>query len=106
MSQDTAPSRNLLLDPRFMGKVEQLTLVSRKIFRGRMRGERRSPRRGQSVEFADVRDFRRVAAQPRQKRKRLMEPLGLEGPRRLLEAPGCHLSPIRAEHPHQFDVRI
>jgi uncharacterized protein (DUF58 family) len=31
--------------------------VSRKIFRGRMKGERRSPRKGQSVEFADYRNY-------------------------------------------------
>jgi uncharacterized protein (DUF58 family) len=32
-------------------------LVSRKIFRGRLKGERRSPRKGQSVEFADFRSY-------------------------------------------------
>ena len=32
-------------------------MVSRKIFRGRMKGERRSRRRGQSVEFADFRNY-------------------------------------------------
>lgn len=34
-----------------------MELVSRKIFRGRMKGERRSPRKGQSVEFADFRNY-------------------------------------------------
>jgi uncharacterized protein (DUF58 family) len=34
-----------------------MELVSRKIFRGRMKGERRSRRKGQSVEFADFRSY-------------------------------------------------
>jgi uncharacterized protein (DUF58 family) len=38
-----------------MARLEKLELVSRKIFRGRMKGERRSKRKGQSVEFADFR---------------------------------------------------
>src|SRR5215207_7572875 len=46
-----------LLDPKFLAKLEQLELVSRKIFLGRMKGERRSPRKGQSVEFADYRNY-------------------------------------------------
>ena len=32
-------------------------MVTRKIFRGRMKGERRSKRKGQSVEFADFRNY-------------------------------------------------
>ena len=46
-----------LLDPEFLRKLEQLELVSRKIFVGRMKGERRSKRRGSSVEFADHRNY-------------------------------------------------
>src|SRR6267154_2070344 len=46
-----------LLDPEFLHKLEQLELVSRKIFVGRMKGERRSKRRGSSVEFADHRNY-------------------------------------------------
>lgn len=34
-----------------------MELVSRKVFRGRMKGERRSQRKGQSVEFADFRNY-------------------------------------------------
>ena len=34
-----------------------MELVSRKIFRGSMKGERRSKRKGQSVEFADFRNY-------------------------------------------------
>ncbi len=46
-----------LLDPQFLAQLEQLELVSRKIFLGRMKGERRSKRKGQSVEFADYRNY-------------------------------------------------
>src|SRR6266852_688595 len=46
-----------LLDPEFLTRLEQLELVSRKIFLGRMKGERRSKRKGQSVEFADYRNY-------------------------------------------------
>ncbi len=40
-----------------MAKIEQLDIASRKIFAGRMKGERRSRRKGQSVEFADYRNY-------------------------------------------------
>src|SRR6266478_5506297 len=46
-----------LLDGKFLAKLEQLELVSRKIFLGVMKGERRSKRKGQSVEFADYRNY-------------------------------------------------
>src|SRR6266446_6762092 len=46
-----------LLDSLFLAKLEQLELVSRKIFLGRLKGERRSKRKGQSVEFADYRNY-------------------------------------------------
>lgn len=46
-----------MLDPEFMAKIEQLDIVSRKIFAGKMKGERRSKRKGQSVEFADYRNY-------------------------------------------------
>lgn len=52
---DTQPKP--LLDPQFLARLEQLELVSRKIFLGRMKGERRSKRKGQSVEFADYRNY-------------------------------------------------
>jgi uncharacterized protein (DUF58 family) len=51
----TAP--NKLLPPDLLAKLERLELVTRKIFRGRMKGERRSKRKGQSVEFADFRNY-------------------------------------------------
>jgi uncharacterized protein (DUF58 family) len=40
-----------------MAQLERLELVTRKVFRGRMKGERRSKRKGQSVEFADFRSY-------------------------------------------------
>src|SRR5436309_6334001 len=46
-----------LLDPQFLARLERLELVSKKIFLGRMKGERRSKRKGQSVEFADYRNY-------------------------------------------------
>ncbi|MCA9196574.1 MAG: DUF58 domain-containing protein [Planctomycetales bacterium] len=48
---------NPLLSPELLAQLERLELVSRKIFRGRMKGERRSRRKGQSVEFADFRNY-------------------------------------------------
>jgi len=46
-----------LLSPELLARLEKMELLSRKIFRGRMKGERRSPRKGQSVEFADFRNY-------------------------------------------------
>jgi uncharacterized protein (DUF58 family) len=46
-----------LLSPELLARLEKMELVSRKVFRGRMKGERRSPRKGQSVEFADFRNY-------------------------------------------------
>jgi uncharacterized protein (DUF58 family) len=46
-----------LLSPELLAQLERLELVTRKIFRGRMKGERRSRRKGQSVEFADFRNY-------------------------------------------------
>src|SRR6267378_904528 len=54
MDQTQSPP---LLDPQFLARLEQLELVSRKIFLGLMKGERRSKRKGQSVEFADYRNY-------------------------------------------------
>lgn len=53
----TTSSSPPLLTAEMMSKLERMELVSRKIFRGRMKGERRSKRKGQSVEFADFRNY-------------------------------------------------
>ena len=46
-----------LLDPSFMSRLDALDVMSRKILQGKLQGERRSKRRGQSVEFADHRPY-------------------------------------------------
>jgi uncharacterized protein (DUF58 family) len=46
-----------LLSPEFLGQLERLALLSRRSFRGRVKGERRSPRKGISVEFSDYRPY-------------------------------------------------
>lgn len=53
----TTTAQSTLLSPALLAQLERLELVSRKIFRGRMKGERRSRRKGQSVEFADFRSY-------------------------------------------------
>jgi len=53
----TPPVPSTLLPPQLLTQLERMELVSRKIFRGRMKGERRSKRKGQSVEFADFRNY-------------------------------------------------
>src|SRR5258708_22960123 len=50
---ETAP----LLDATFLARLEQLEIVSRKISIGRAKGEGLSRRRGQSVEFADYKNY-------------------------------------------------
>lgn len=58
--------RDAVFDEAFLRKLERLDLVARKLRSGILRGERRSTKRGQSVEFADFRlyspgdDLRRV----------------------------------------------
>lgn len=55
--ESASRTSNPLLTSEMMSKLERMELVSRKIFRGRMKGERRSKRKGQSVEFADFRNY-------------------------------------------------
>src|SRR5437868_5941514 len=58
MTLASPPSRpSLLLDPAFMARLDQLDVMSRKLLAGKLKGERRSKRRGQSVEFADFRNY-------------------------------------------------
>ena len=51
------PSPQTLLDPAFLKKLEALSLVSKRVFAGQTKGERRSLKRGSSVEFADFREY-------------------------------------------------
>jgi uncharacterized protein (DUF58 family) len=46
-----------LFDERFLRRLDALSLVVRKRRAGQFRGDRRSPKRGSSVEFADYRDY-------------------------------------------------
>jgi uncharacterized protein (DUF58 family) len=46
-----------LFDDEFQRKLETLAIVSRRVFAGRMRAERRSKKKGSGVEFADHRDY-------------------------------------------------
>jgi uncharacterized protein (DUF58 family) len=50
-------SRQSLFSSEFLAQLERLSLVSRRPFRGSVKGERRSLRRGHSVEFADYRAY-------------------------------------------------
>ena len=46
-----------LLEPALLRRLESLALLVRRAVSGQMGGERRSRRRGQSVEFADFRNY-------------------------------------------------
>ena len=46
-----------IIDPAFVKKLERLHLYSKRAFIGQTKGERRSIKRGSSVEFADFRDY-------------------------------------------------
>lgn len=56
----------MLFDEAFLRRLERLAILSRRAVAGQLQGERRSSKRGQSVEFADFRpysagdDFRRI----------------------------------------------
>jgi len=58
MAEQTAARRDdALLSPDFMRQLDRIDVLSRKMLSGRMQGERRSKKRGQSVEFADYRNY-------------------------------------------------
>ena len=46
-----------LLSAEFLAQLERFALISRRAFRGRVKGERRSPHKGSSVEFSDYRAY-------------------------------------------------
>ena len=46
-----------LLTPELIAKLDPLDLSSKRVFFGKLKGERRSKKRGQSVEFADHRPY-------------------------------------------------
>lgn len=65
-TQNPTHATERLFDEAFLRKLERLAILSRRAMAGQLQGERRSPKRGQSVEFADFRpytegdDFRRI----------------------------------------------
>jgi uncharacterized protein (DUF58 family) len=46
-----------ILDAAFLKKLEQLSLATKRPFAGQMKGEKRSVKRGTSIEFADYREY-------------------------------------------------
>jgi uncharacterized protein (DUF58 family) len=54
---ETLRSGQELLSADFLAQLERFALISRRAFRGRVKGERRSPRKGSSVEFSDYRPY-------------------------------------------------
>lgn len=50
-------TRDAIFGSEFLAQLERLSLMSRRVFRGSVKGERRSPRRGHSVEFCDYRAY-------------------------------------------------
>ena len=53
----TATRGQDLLSSEFLTQLDRLALISRRAFRGRARGERKSQRKGMSVEFSDYRQY-------------------------------------------------
>lgn len=51
------PEKDDLFDDEFQKKLETLAIVSRRVFTGRMRAERRTKKKGSGIEFADHRDY-------------------------------------------------
>lgn len=51
------PKKADLFDEEFQRKLETLALVSRRVFAGRMKAERRTKKKGSGIEFADHRDY-------------------------------------------------
>ena len=58
MALQIAERQASIFDADFLRKLEQLELLAKKIFRGLVRGEHTTPRRGRGLEFADFRRYR------------------------------------------------
>ncbi len=52
-----SPAHVRLLEPTLLAQLDRLALVNRRMRAGQIQGERRSPNRGGSVEFADFRSY-------------------------------------------------
>ena len=46
-----------IFDAEFLSRLETLTVMARRTYAGRTRGERKSPRKGASIEFADYKSY-------------------------------------------------
>jgi uncharacterized protein (DUF58 family) len=57
MQESKSRTNSSLLEPGFLRKLEQLSIVSKRAFSGQLKGEKRSTKRGTSIEFADYRDY-------------------------------------------------
>jgi uncharacterized protein (DUF58 family) len=58
-SANRAVDRSMLFDERFLKTLEHLHMVSRKVFAGNIRSERRTRKVGSGIEFADHRTYAR-----------------------------------------------
>ncbi len=47
----------MLLEPEFLARLEYLSLISRRVFRGRLLAQRRTKQLGGGIEFADHREY-------------------------------------------------
>lgn len=47
----------MLIEPQLLIKLERMKIPSKKLLFGNMKGKRRSPKQGSSIEFADYRDY-------------------------------------------------
>ncbi len=62
----STPQTDRLFDAAFLAKLDRLALITKRAVAGELQGERRSPKRGASVEFADFKpyvsgdDFRQI----------------------------------------------
>ncbi len=56
-ASDRPAKPEALLDPRLLARLERVDIRSNKMFPGKLQGERRSKKRGQSVEFDDYRNY-------------------------------------------------
>ncbi len=57
MTAPTQPQTQPLFDSAFLRKLDRMALLMRRALPGDVQGERRSPRRGSSVEFSDYRPY-------------------------------------------------
>lgn len=48
---------HMLLEPKFLARLEYLSLISRRVFRGRLLAQRRTKQLGGGIEFADHREY-------------------------------------------------